>query len=56
MTSTPIPPIVPDPLDPELDSASIEREDGEHVIDPDVDEDLVVSADADRLAAGGDAD
>ena len=52
MTSNPTPPIVPDPLDSDLDEGVVEREDGERVVDPDVNDDLVDSADADRLAAG----
>ena len=50
----PIPPLVPRD-DDDLEQATIER-DGEVVLDPDVDDDLIDSADADRLAADPEAD
>ena len=50
----PIPPLVPRD-DDDLGQATIER-DGEVVLDPDVDDDLIDSADADRLAADPEAD
>ena len=50
----PIPPLVPRG-DDDLEQATIER-DGEVVLDPDVNDDLVDSADADRLAADPEAD
>jgi len=49
----PIPPLVP--ADDDLEQATIERDD-EVALDPDVNDDLVDSADADRLAAGADPD
>lgn len=49
----PIPPLVPG--DDNLDEATIER-DGEVALDPDANDDLVDSADADRLAADPEAD
>ena len=52
----PIPPLVPrDEADHDIEQATIER-DGEVVLDPDVDDDLIDSADADRLAADPEAD
>ena len=50
----PIPPLVPRD-DDDLEQPTIER-DGEVVLDPDVDDDLIDSADADRLAADPEAD
>ena len=50
----PIPPLVPRD-DDDLERATIES-DGEVVLDPDVDDDLIDSADADRLAADPEAD
>ena len=49
----PIPPLVPRD-DDDLEQATIDR-DGEVVLDPDVDDDLIDSADADRLAADPEA-
>lgn len=51
----PVPPLVPRD-DDDLEQATIERDDDEVVLDPDVNDDLVDSADADRLAAGADPD
>lgn len=56
MTSNPTPPIVPgraDPFDRDPDEGVIEDED-RRVLDPDIDDDLIDSAEADRIAAGGD--
>jgi len=53
--SNPTPNYLPEDPDAETDDDLVTREvDGQTVLDPDADPDLVDSADADRLAAGGD--
>ncbi|MFJ4175904.1 hypothetical protein [Microbacterium sp. NPDC089696] len=55
MSNPPIPPIPPlDGDDDDLDPA-IREVDGERELDPDANPDRIDSADADRLAAEGDA-
>jgi len=55
--SNPIPPIIPLPDDAENDEPFDDdlvtmEQDGESVLDPDIDDDLIDSAAADRLAVG----
>lgn len=54
--SNPIPPVVPFPDDGEPDGVPTKVVDGEHVPDTDIDDALVDSAEADRVAAEADVD
>lgn len=54
--SNPIPPIVPFPDDDDPEGVPTKIVDGEHVPDEDIDDALVDSAEADRVAAGADDD
>ncbi|PRA79994.1 hypothetical protein [Microbacterium sp. MYb66] len=49
--STPFPPVPPLPADDDADAVPTRDVDGERVLDPDIDDDAVDSAEADRLAA-----
>ncbi|MBN9157129.1 MULTISPECIES: hypothetical protein [unclassified Microbacterium] len=53
MTNNPAMPLIPeDPEDPEnADSPLVEDPDGDEKLDPDLNEDLIESAEADRIAA-----
>lgn len=53
--SNPLIPPLPLPDDDRLASEGITEQDGERVLDPDIDDGLVDSASADRIAAEGDA-
>jgi len=56
MSNPPIPSApIPDHDDGEPDAEMID-DDGERTLDPTLDDDLLDSADADRLASGGDAE
>lgn len=50
--SNPIPPVVPFPDDDNPEGVPTKVVDGEHVPDTDIDDALVDSAEADRVAAG----
>lgn len=55
--SNPIPPIVPLPEDDDsTEEVPMQEVDGREVLDPDIDETLIDSAAADRLASGADLD
>ncbi len=54
MTNLPLPPFLPVPDGAPEDEPVVDV-DGEDVLDPDANPDLIDSADADRLAADGDA-
>jgi hypothetical protein len=56
MSNPIIPPVPPVPHDADADDVPTRDVDGERVLDPDVDDDLVDSAEADRVAAGADED
>lgn len=56
-------PLPPEPVPPEHDSPAFDPDeiatrdvDGERVLDPDANDDLIDSAEADRIAAGADDD
>ncbi|WP_435745474.1 hypothetical protein [Microbacterium sp. PMB16] len=53
--SNPIPPVVPFPDGDEPEGVPTKVVDGEHVPDTDIDDALVDSAEADRVASGADA-
>lgn len=54
MTNLPLPPYIPVPDDHVPEGEPTVEVDGRAELDPDADEDLIDSADADRLAAEGD--
>ena len=54
MSNPIIPPVPPVPHDEDPAGVPTREVDGEHVLDPDVDDALVDSAEADRVAAGAD--
>ncbi|EYT58969.1 MULTISPECIES: hypothetical protein [Microbacterium] len=56
MSNPIIPPVPPVPHDDDAPNVPTREVDGERVLDPDVDDALVDSAEADRLAAGADDD
>lgn len=56
MSNPIIPPIPPLPQDEDHEGAPTQEVDGERVLDPDVDDALIDSAEADRVAAGADDD
>ncbi|MGS0560128.1 hypothetical protein [Microbacterium aurugineum] len=56
MSNPIIPPIPPIPQDEDREGAPTQEVDGERVLDPDVDDALIDSAEADRVAAGADDD
>lgn len=58
MTNNPMVPLVPeDPDDNEtVPDAALREEDGRETLDPDAADELVDSAEADRIAAEGDVD
>lgn len=54
MTNLPLPPYIPIPDDEISEGEPVVDVDGRDEIDPDANEDLIDSAEADRLAAEGD--
>ncbi len=55
MSNNPTVPLVPEDPDDDLSSeAPVQEVNGQEVLDPDADDDLIDSADADRLATGAD--
>lgn len=56
MSNPIIPPVPPVPHDDDASDVPTREVDGERVLDPDVDDALVDSAKADRIAAGADED
>lgn len=56
MSNPIIPPVPPIPHDDDAAGVPTRDVDGERVLDPDVDDALVDSAEADRVAAGEDED
>lgn len=56
MSNPIIPPVPPIPHDDDPDGVPTRDVDGERVLDPDVDDALIDSAEADRIAAGADED